>query len=405
MVNLIRSFYLFVGLHSFLIGLLPVFIPVILWNKGVMLADIAFFTALTAVGFVIALFFWDKLRAGAHWSSIVALSFMFEILLVTLLLTDFSVLLLSLGAVVNGAAGCFYWSTQRVLFQRISQVKNTGDRFANFQIIVLVVLKAGILLGSYLLAQAQTHLLFIVFLGVSVIGYWLLKNLLLSQIEPLTHHQPEAFSLREIVNFNDNFKSKVIFLIDGFFLFLESYFWVLSIYLLTQQSLLKLGFVIVLLSLLLGVIFYFIKKRIDHINVQRIFIIAVFGYALSWLLRSKLNMEVGPFVLYSGLLLIAFLSSFFRLAFNKRFYDIARVAQPIQYIICKSYYSQGALIVFFSLLGYLLNSRAALQISSQPFEQLQLLYLLMVPAVFVYLLYGNVARVPENIELEERANI
>ncbi|MFT4835312.1 MAG: hypothetical protein ACI9IJ_000217 [Psychromonas sp.] len=384
MKSLVRSFYLFVAVHSFLIGLLPIFIPIILWNKGLALNDIAYFIAFSALGFILALYFWDRLRAAANWSKIVALSFIFEILLVIILLWDFSPVLLSIGALINGAAGCFYWSTQRVLFQRITQTKNSGDSFANFQILVMVVLKLGILLGSYLLAAAQINLLLIIFLSISTFGYWLLRHSLINQIELL---QPSAFSLLEVINFKDTFNSKVIFLIDGVLLFLESYFWVLSLYLLTQQNLLKLGLLIILLSVLLALIFYVIKKRIDRINTQRIFTIAVFGYACSWLLRAELSLQTGPLVLYSTVLLIAFLSSFFRLAFNKRFYDIASLAQPIQYIICKSYYSQFTLLLFFSLTGYLFSS------SDKPLQQLQHLYLLIIPLVFVYLLYGRTQKI------------
>jgi MFS family permease len=387
MKNLVRGFYLFVAIHSFLIGLLPIFIPIILWNKGLALNDIAYFIAFSALGFIIALYFWDRLRAAANWSKIVALSFIFEILLVIILLWDFAPILLSLGALINGAAGCFYWSTQRVLFQHITQTKNSGDSFANFQILVMVVLKLGILLGSYLLAAAQINLLLIIFLSISTLGYWLLRHSLISQAELLSNSQPNAFSLLEVINFKDPFKSKIIFFIDGLFLFLESYFWVLSLYLLTQQNLFKLGLLIVLLSVLLAFIFYVIKKRIDHINAQFIFTIAVFGYAFSWLLRGELSMQEGPVVLYSAILLIAFLSSFFRLAFNKRFYDIASSAQPIEYIICKSYYSQFALLLLFSLAGYFFNS------SDAPLQQLQHLYLLIIPLVFVYLLYGRTQKI------------
>lgn len=184
MISLVRSFYLFVAIHFFLIGLLSIFIPIILWNKGLTLADIANF---------IALYFWDRLRASAYWSKIVALSFFFEILLVIILLWDFSPVLLSLGGLINGAAGCFYWSTQRILFQRITQTKNRGDRSANFQILVMVALKSVILLGSYLLAAAQINLLLIIFLSISTLGYWLLRTTLVSQIELLNNNQPGAF--------------------------------------------------------------------------------------------------------------------------------------------------------------------------------------------------------------------
>ena len=67
-----RTFYLFSAIHSFLLGLLPIFIPVILWDKGLLVTDIAWFIVLSAVGFLVALYGWDRLRAkdgmDAHYS-------------------------------------------------------------------------------------------------------------------------------------------------------------------------------------------------------------------------------------------------------------------------------------------------------------------------------------------------
>jgi hypothetical protein len=80
---------------------------------------------------------------------------------------------------------------------------------------------------------------------------------------------------------------------------------------------------------------------------------------------------------------VAFLSNFFRLAFNKRFYDIARQHQPTRYIICKSYYSQFMLILFFSLIALFVP------LENSAVNQLQILYYLSIPLVFVYFVYGR----------------
>jgi len=137
------------------------------------------------------------------------------------------------------------------------------------------------------------------------------------------------------------------------------------------------------LSVLLALIFLVIKKYIDRANVQRIYAVAVIGYALSWYLRGQFDQETNSIILYSGLLLVAFLSNFFRLAFNKRFYDIARRDQPTRYIICKSYYSQFMLILFFCLIALFGLANA------EPIEQLQQVYYFSIPFVFGYFLYGR----------------
>ena len=154
MSPLARTFYLFTGFHSFLLGLLPLFIPVILWDKGLTIRDIAYFVVLTSVGFLGALYYWDRLRAHHQWRKLISCSFIFQGVFVALLVWDQQHLLVTLGALINGMAGCFYWSTQRLLFQAITEEKNTGNTFGNFQILVVFALKIGVLVGSYLLGMA-----------------------------------------------------------------------------------------------------------------------------------------------------------------------------------------------------------------------------------------------------------
>ncbi|WP_025563478.1 MFS transporter [Psychromonas sp. SP041] len=383
MSGLTRTFYLFTGFHSFLLGLLPLFIAVILWDKGLTISHIAYFIALTAAGFVVALYYWDRLRAAHRWRKLISLSFIFQSVFVLLLVWDNQLALVTIGALINGAAGCFYWSTQRLLFQAITEDKNTGNTFGNFQILVVFALKIGVLVGSYLLGMEYFIGLLVLSLLLSLLGFSLVNNSLQEKSELYELKQVPAFSLKKIIGFKDSHRSILIFIVDGLFLFLESYFWMLTIYMLTQENVMQLGLILIALSILLALIFFFIKKQIDRINVQVIYSIAVIGYACSWLFRAQLNQESSTVMLYSGLLLIAFLSNFFRLAFNKRFYDIARREQPTRYIICKSYYSQFMLILFFSVIGFFTVS------TGQALQQLQVLYYLCIPLVFIYFVYGN----------------
>ena len=389
MTGLARTFYLFTGFHSFLLGLLPIFIPVILWDKGLSLNEIAYFIALTAVGFLFALYYWDRLRAQQAWSTLLSLSFVFQSLFVILLVWDELNLLVTIGALINGAAGCFYWSTQRLLFQAITEDKNTGNTFGNFQILVVAALKTGVLVGSYLLGMEYFIGVLSLSFIVSLFGFAAVNKSLQSLNIKDNNSSAEllkqvpAFSFKQVVTFKDTHHSKLIFAIDGLFLFLESYFWVLTIYMLTQENVMQLGLIIVGLSALLALIFLVIKKYIDRANVKLIYFVAVIGYAISWWLRGQFNQEMDGLILYAGLLLVAFLSNFFRLAFNKRFYDIARENQPTRYIICKSYYSQFMLILFFCAIGLLGLA------NTQPIEQLQIVYYLSIPFVFGYFLYGQ----------------
>lgn len=378
-----RVFYLFSSSHSLLLGLIPLFTPLILWKNGVSLAFISFFIALSGISFSIALIYWGKLRVKLAWSSIFACSFVFEILLASIMLFASQWILLSVGAVLSGFTGCFYWSTQRVIFVNTTKDKNTGNTFGNFQLLVAISLKVGILIGGYLLQVNNLKTLFSVVVLISVAGYYFTNKTFNQKLHLNNSDLAITISFTSALRFKDNFNSRSIFFIDGIFLFIESYFWMISLYILIGENIAKLGSIIVLMGVSLGMIFIYIKKQIDHVNSQCIFHIAVAGYIISWLLRSNLRIIKAPFLFYMTLLIIIFFTQFFRLAFNKRFYQIARLTGSTEYILCKSYISQFFIAIFFSIFGLLLMFGKA------PMYPLHLLYIIIVPLACVYFLYKD----------------
>jgi len=399
-----RHFYQFSGVHSLLIGLLPFFLPVILWNSGASLAQISAFIATTGIGFIGSLWVWDQLRANHQWRWIITLSFAAEILLIGALAwsvnhrEDASLFLIG-TALLNGVYNCFYWSTQRAMFNRITTEGNTGKTFGNFQILVVILLKIGILSGGYLLETSGVLPLIALSLAISAVSLW---KLIKSGSTATEKTEEPTLTFKNIKDFNDKKHSKAIFLLDGPFLFLESYFWVLSLYFLTQESFFTLGFVIVTLTLLLSVVFYFIKNTIDTMDQQKIFFAAVLLYATSWLLRGEIslqsNTENNDFMLYAAILVIGFMTTFFRLVFNKRFFDAAREDSAYQYLICKSYYSQMGIVLFFgTLAAYLFISMPLLSttsLASQAASLLSTTYLWACPIALIYGVYCATDRQP-----------
>ncbi len=382
--DITRSFYHFSAFHSLLIGILPFFIPVLLWDKGASLADISLFIAVTGLGFIASLWLWDRARCQQRWKTIVTLSFLIELLLVgTLFFTSInenSTLFLIILALLNGAYNCFYWSTQRAFFSHITTNKNTGKTFGNFQILVVIMLKLGILIGGYLL---QTNALLTLFLASILITLFALWGLLRQSNITLSEDNKERpLPLSLVANFKDNKHSKLTFLLDGPFLFLESYFWVLSLYFLAGQSFFQLSIIVVVLTLLLSVIFYIIKNNIDKVNQQRLFAIATLFYALSWLLRAQLSADTADLILYPSIIIIGFLTTFFRLSFNKRFFDIAKQSTTYSYLINKSYYSQLGIVLFFSTLAINMN-----HFSSE--QALSIIYWIACPLALIYGLYAK----------------
>ena len=350
-----RLFYRFLGLHSFLIGLFPFFIPVFLWRLGYSLADISGFIATTGVGFVLTLWAWDRVHKTLPLSFIIAASFLVEITLLALVFLEEQPGFLFLFALVNGAYNCFFWITQRALFYETLDDTNTGKRFGNFQVVVVIIIKMGVLFGGLLLDKAGYLSVFLISALIGILGltsFFLLS----SPMElPANLRDDPPLGFGELLRFRDTYGSRPVFFLDGPFLFLESYFWMISLFLLAHESFWKLGALVILLGLTFSALFYLIKNRIDHMPSQRIYMIAVAGYCLSWLMRATVDSRLSLGWLFTTLILITFCTSFFRLAFNKRFFDLAKHTSAHRYLFLKSYYSQTAIALGFGAGAALLH--------------------------------------------------
>ncbi|NRA54074.1 MAG: MFS transporter [Gammaproteobacteria bacterium] len=371
------SFYRFCAVHSLLIGLLPFFIPVILWQQGFGLAQISLFVAITGLGFMVSLRWWQSLYQRSQWRQILALSFIAELGLIAVIISADNTVLLIGGALLNGMYNCFYWTTQRVMFSamtnqnRSKKTSNkTGRQYGNFQILVVFLLKLGILIGAYLQENQHFELLFGTSFFLSLLA---ILVLLRADNDPkIERKQAKPLSKR----------NKLVFAIDGVFLFFESYFWVLSLFFISRGNVFELGLMLVALTLVLSLIFMVIKNTIDRLNQHYVFYSAVVLYALSCALRGMLTVEIEGVSLYLLILLIAFLTSFFRLSFNKRFFDHANQLDALNIIWLKSYLSQGAIVIFFAVLA------TVLFFGDATVADLPALYWLLAPAGLLYALYG-----------------
>ena len=169
---------------------------------------------------------------------------------------------------------------------------------------------------------------------------------------PATLARHDSLGIREILNFRDNENSRLIFLVDGFFLLAESFFWLVTLFLLAHQSFSRLGVMVLSLAVIFGVIFYLLKNTIDRLGRNRIYRLSVVLYALSWALRALTEGQMSLEVLYLFLVGVTFCTSFFRLAMNKRFYDLAKLTLSHDYLVLKSYYTQFAIVFIFGVMAF-----------------------------------------------------
>ena len=280
----------------------------------------------------------------------------------------------------NGLYNAFFWTTQRTLFLKQLGTNNTGRQYGNFQIFVTLFLKTGILLGGLLLEKGG----FIWLLALSAGIGFTASSYLSSRAHPGNLHQSDRITATSSLRYKDKQGSRSVFIIDGLFLYLESHFWTLSLFLVVREDYTRLGVAVVVLALVFTVLFFLIKNRIDKLAMERVYRTAVYLYAVSWLLRFTLDKQSAGTSLIVTLVVITFFSSFFRLAFNKRFFDVARNEGAVQYLLVKSYSSQFWLGLVFLVIATVLFS---LPLAGE--QALQFVYLPAAILSLVYLCYRD----------------
>lgn len=358
-------FYSFLAAHSFLIGLLPFYLPVFLWGHGFKLAEIALLVSATGAAFTASLGFWQRAAKKIPTRDLLIRTFVIEALLVCALLLvtvlikpsnaqSASPLLIAALAVflgfASGTYNAWFWTTQRTLFLAMTQATNTGRQYGNFQIFVTVFLKVGILIGGLLLDSNNGRIGFLLLNLAIMTGMIVWYRNALGE-EKLNLSEGPNITLRGSFSYRDQCRSFSVFLLDGIFLFLESHFWLLSLFLVVQEDFSSLGLTVVALALFFAVTFYLLKNMIDKLTGNSVYLAATALYALSWLLRAYVDAEMTRTALLISLMIITFCSSFFRLAFNKRFFDLARSHNNTDYLLVKSYLSQCVIAVFYGALA------------------------------------------------------
>ena len=134
--------------------------------------------------------------------------------------------------------------------------------------------------------------------------------------------------------------------------------------------------------MIFGILFYLLKNTIDRLGRKKIYLLAVVLYALSWAFRALTSEELSLELLFVSLVLVTFCTTFFRLAMNKRFYDIAKHTLGHRYLVLKSYYSQLVIFVVYLAFGW------ALLQNGNNVAVLVPVYWTAAVGAFIYFLYG-----------------
>ncbi len=116
-------------------------------------------------------------------------------------------------------------------------------------------------------------------------------------------------------------------------------------------------------------------------------------YGTSWLLRGAMPEHAHAGFMFLLLTLITFCTSVFRLALNKRFFDIANATNKHEYIYIKSYISP-----FFLALSAAVG---AMMFSGT--HTLFVLYMAAAPLSLIYLFYQGVPFIDKQIAGQQKS--
>jgi len=343
--------YNFVGTHSLLGGLFLFFLPVLLYTNGFGITAISSFIAITWGSFIVAMYIWDRIRFHYGYRPIIIISLLLQIGLVGVWYLEKNILFLVLLAIIYGFYNCFFWITKRFLFSLYTPEKSIGNEFWNIQILAFILVKVGILFSSFFL---EYNIYGYIFLLMSIVSVWSLWYFLKHEKDLSIRSQKHSFtpvSIKEIASFTDAKKSRPVFILDGPFLYFESFFWVMSLFFISMESFQNLWILAIWLALSFSIIFFIIKQHVDHINGKKLFYGAVILYSLSWVLRGTIEHIDASTLFYSSIICITFCSTFFRLVFNKNFFLLSKKTPSNSYLLYKSYYSQASVMLLFGLLA------------------------------------------------------
>ncbi len=347
----------FIALHSFLMGLFPFFLPVYLWYTGFTLSMISLVVAFTGLGFLVSLWGWEHASQKRRFSTVLLASFWLEIGVLSLIfILDISGIFLVLGF-LQGLYNGFFWTTQRVLFVDSLKDGVSGKKFGNIQILSFLVLKLGLFMGAFFMDQGGFLFIYLgsLLLVLAVTIYHLCHPVQYDWPASLKTHK--VTTLKSLWHFRDRPYTRLVFCIDGPLLFTEGAIWTLTLFTISQESFLTLGYWVIGIALLFSLAFWFIKESIDKVSVQKVFVVSVIIYSMGFLGRFFMEASQTLPQTFWGLLAIGFATSFFRLTFNKRFFDRALEVATHPYLFSKSYYSQFSIFIFFSLLSLYLSFR------------------------------------------------
>lgn len=346
-MNLKKLLYTFLFTNAFISGIFGLFLPIYLYKMGATFSNITLFIAINAFFYVITLRVIEYIIPKINLKHLTQITFLtYGIFITSIFFThDINFKNLLILGFFNGIYLSLFWTIQRLTFLTTINEKNLGKQISNIQLFIMFISKIGILIGGFILENLGFKYVFLItIILLSLSTLYTIFHKTQSQNYTFTHYKPHT--LKEILTFKDNHNSKLIFIFDGLFLYIESYIWLLVIFLYVG-SFFELGILIILFSVIFITIYSFIRKIIDKTPEKKLIKYKTIIYGFGWFLAGIFVFIENTKLQSVLILFIAFFNILFRLTFNKIFFKISKNTLKERYIFLKSYYSQFVIFLGF----------------------------------------------------------
>ncbi len=333
--------YASIGIKSFAISLISIFIPIYLLTLGFSLIDVAIYNLIYYAGIIA--FYPSSISLAARWGVkktmmlgiISALGYFAALNYIT------SGFPYYIAAAIQGLSTALYWTSYHIEFTEILDTAKGGTEISISRIIAIGSMILGPIVGAFFILSDSFSFIFLL---VSVLLIFAMLPLFLTKD---IKAQPVRASFSKIIKYGGKGMA-IASQAGGFLGFVTGVLWPVFIFL-TLKSIMDLGWIVSATSAIMVTILFLMGRSTDR-DENMTLKSGVILHSLSWISRLLFLFPIGVFInnFYASVS-----SSMMNIPFTKKVYTEARKSKNIpEFILFREFhlFVGRALAVFLFLL-------------------------------------------------------
>lgn len=355
--------YIYQAMLTLAKSMIGIFIPIYLYKLGYSIIDILLYTIGQSLIYLILIPISTKIIQKIGFKYTILLSTpIYLIHLTTLNFLSSSPIFFHLAWISFGVYTAIFWPAMHSEIALNGSNKHRGSQMGTLQIIITIVATLAPFIGGTFLEISSYWNLLILITTIIILGT---IPMLLSKDVKI---QKFEFEFKDYIKLIKNKKvnnSKIAFASEGIEWLLNITIWPILVFILLNQSFLKLGILLTIVSIISIIIILYIKKILDKKDKNKILKIITKIMSLNWMLKSSI-LFFGSFFLYFIETIGKLIQTLFNISYSSIFYNNAKKIGYMDYIILRELYLHGTKTIFvlFIIIPYLLIFKENLMILS-----------------------------------------